>query len=115
MNILRLLPVILSLLVLGAHYFRSGIYLVVALILGLLGLLFVKKAWVARLTQFVLVLGTLEWIRTLFELVAVRQAFSQPWSRMAVILGSVALLTGASALVFRSSALKERYSLTKKE
>ena len=114
MNILRLLPVILSLLVLGAHYFRSGIYFIVVIILGLLGLLFVKKAWVARLTQVVLVLGMLEWIRTLFELVAVRQTFGQPWARMAVILGSVALLTGASALVFRSSALKEKYGLSPK-
>ena len=115
MNILRLLPVILSLLVLGAHYFRSGIYFVVALILGLLALLFVKKAWVARLTQVVLVLGMLEWIRTLFELVAVRQAFGQPWARMVAILGVVALFTGASALAFRSPALKERYELVKKE
>ena len=114
MNILRLLPVILSLLVLGAHYFRSGIYFVVALILGLLALLFVKKAWVARLTQVVLVLGTFEWIRTLFELVAVRQTFGQPWTRMAVILGVVALLTGASALVFRIPALKEKYGLSPK-
>ena len=115
MNIIRLLPVILSLLVLGAHYFRSGIYFIVVIILGLLGLLFVKKAWVARLTQVVLVLGMIEWIRTLFELVAVRQAFGQPWARMVAILGIVALLTGASALVFRGAALKERYELVKKE
>ncbi len=55
--------------------------------------LLVRRPWVPRLFQVVLVLGALEWVR------------------MAVILGMVAALTASSALVFRSRAVKERYEL----
>ncbi|MBT3323249.1 MAG: hypothetical protein HN392_13275 [Anaerolineae bacterium] len=111
MIFLRLLPVILSLLVLGAHYLRSGPFSLVLVLAGLPFLLFVKKTWVARLIQVVLILGACEWIRTLFNLVAERQLLGEPWTRLALILGVVALFTGCSALVFRSSALQERYEL----
>ena len=109
MTFFRLLPVILSILVLGAHYLRSGPFLLVLLAIVLPFLLFVKKVWVARLMQIVLILGSLEWARTLLDLVAKRQALGESWTRLALILGLVALFTGCSALVFRSSALKERY------
>ncbi|MBT7190201.1 MAG: hypothetical protein HN560_11180 [Anaerolineae bacterium] len=111
MTFLRLLPVILSILVIGAHYLRSGPMALVLLAVFLPFLLFVKKAWVPRLMQLVLILGALEWVRTLLELVAERQALGEPWTRLAIILGVVALFTGGSALVFRSAALKERYEL----
>ena len=111
MTFLRLLPVILSMIVIGAHYLRSGPMALVLLAVSLPFLLLVKKAWVARLMQFVLILGAIEWVRTLFELVAERQALGEPWSRLAIIIGVVALFTASSALVFRSSAIKERYEL----
>jgi hypothetical protein len=112
MIFLRLLPVILSILILGAHYLRSGPFIFVLLAILLPFLLFIRKIWVARLIQVVLILGALEWVRTLFELVADRQALGEPWTRLALILGVVALFTGCSALIFRSSALEERYELT---
>ena len=111
MTFLRLLPVILSMIVIGAHYLRSGPIALVLLAISLPFLLFVKKAWVARLIQLVLMLGALEWIRTLFDLVAERQALGEAWTRLAIIIGAVALFTGCSALVFRSSAQKKRYEL----
>ena len=111
MTFLRLLPVILSLIILGAHYLRSGPMALVLLAIFLPFLLFVKKTWVARLIQLVLILGVLEWVKTLFELVAERQALGEPWTRLAIIIGVVALFTGGSALVFRSTPLKERYEL----
>jgi membrane-associated PAP2 superfamily phosphatase len=112
MTLLRLIPVILSALLLGAHYLRSGqIVLAVALVLFPL-LLFVKRAWVARSAQLVLLLGGLEWIRTLLVFVAARRAMEQPWTRLAVILGTVALFTIASGLVFSfSKVLRRRYGL----
>ena len=111
MVFLRLLPVILSFLVLGAHYLRSGPFILVLILLGLPFVLFVKKEWAARLIQVVLILGALEWIRTLVALIQERLVFGEPWTRMAIILGTVALFTGASALVFRANILKERYGL----
>ena len=62
-----------------------------------------------RLFQVLLVLGALEWLRTLYLLAAMRIAWDQPWTRLAVILGTVALLTALSGLVFRSRKLKLRY------
>jgi hypothetical protein len=38
-------------------------------------------------------------------------ALGQPWLRLALILGVVAALTLAAALVFRSRALRQRFRL----
>jgi len=98
-------------ILIGAHYLRSGPMALVLLAVSLPFLLLVKKAWVARLIQLVLILGALEWVRTLLELITERQALGEPWTRMAIILGVVALFTASSALVFRNSELKKRYEL----
>ena len=42
---------------------------------------------------------------------AMRMSLGQPYLRMALILGAVALLTGLAALVFESQALRTRYRL----
>ena len=52
------------------------------------------------LFQALLVLGALEWLRALYGLAAMRMAFGEPWTRLAFILGAVALFTGLSGLVF---------------
>lgn len=109
MNFLRLFPAILSMLVLGAHFFRGGNLVVVAVVVALLLLLLLKKPWVAYAYQALLVVGAVEWLRTLVEIMRRRQAMGEPWTRMAIILGVVAVITAASALVFRSRALRERY------
>ena len=112
MNFLRLLPVILSALILGAHFFRAGFLEIAIFSLLFPLLLFYKRNWVARITQTALILGALEWFRTLVTLIAERNLMGLPWVRTAVIIGSIALFTGGSALLFsRNSALKERYGL----
>jgi len=110
MNFLRLIPVILSFLLLGAHFYRAGLFPFAALALILPLLLFIKQKWVVRLSQALLVIGSIEWVRTLLGLVEIRQAMGMPWTRLAVVLGVVALFTGLSALVFQNRSLKERYS-----
>ena len=53
-----------------------------------------------------------EWLRTLFVLVAERQALGESWDRLAMILGLVAVITGGSALFFSySSSVRQRYGL----
>jgi hypothetical protein len=69
-------------------------------------LLFLRKTWVPPLFQALLVLGALEWLRTLYAFAAMRIAFEQPWGRLALILGAVALFTALSGWVFRSRGLK---------
>ena len=110
---LLFIPVVLSLVVLAAHFMRYGNTPAMAGSLALVALLFIRKAWVARLIQVVLVLGALEWVRTLLGLVQVRAAMDVPAGRMVIILGTVAAITACSALVFQSSTLKQVYSMDK--
>lgn len=105
MVVLRLIPVLLSMLLLAAHFSRAG-----SPLLGLIALLFplillVRRPWAARTVQVVLVLGGLEWLRAMRGYVSQRMTTGEPWGRLVLILGVVALLTAASALVFRSSRL----------
>ena len=81
-----------------------------ALLLPLL--LFLRRAWVVYVIQVVLMLGMLEWIRTLFVMVDLRRGLGQPWTRLAIIIGGVALFTGCSALLLQSKRLRQRYKLT---
>jgi len=109
MNFIKLLPVILSLLLLGAHFLRAGMIIQVLFAVAIPFMLLIRKPWVARVIQIVLVLGGLEWIKTAIALIRIRQSTGAPWERLALILGGAALLTMCSALVFRSKSLRERY------
>ena len=111
MNLLRMLPVILSMLMLGAHFFRAGDLFLAGGALLSLGLLFIRRPLAARLMQGLLVTGAGEWLATAVGLVSFRQAQGLPWLRLAIILGLIALCTLLSALVFRTSGLKARYYL----
>jgi len=111
MTFLLFLPVILSALLLAAHFLRGGHLLPVAACLAVGLLLAARRRWVARLVQAGLLLGALEWVRTLVAIVIARRLAGSPWARLALILGGVALLTAASALVFRSAPMRRRYRL----
>jgi len=106
---LRLIPVILSLVLLAAHFYRAGLLPVAVICLCLVPLLFVKKSWVPRFFQVLLLLGALEWLRALYSFAAMRIAWDQPWTRLALILGAVALFTALSGLVFRAGKLRTFY------
>lgn len=99
--ILRAFSVVLASLVLAAHFFRSGSLPLVVLSLALPLLLFVRERWSARVVQTGLVLGALEWLRTLALFAGQRMEFGRPWGRLAVILGVVAALTALAALAVR--------------
>ena len=108
-------PIVLSLIVLGAHFMRYSNTILVGAAVVSIALLFVRKPWVARLLQVVLVLGALEWVRTLYGLVQMRTALGEPYGRMLTILGSVAAITALSALAFQSKSLKKVYGLDQQE
>ena len=110
MNLLRLIPVILSFLLLAAHFYRSGQVILTVICGALLFLLFFRQSWIPKLFQFLLVLGALEWLRSLYYFAAMRIAWDQPWTRLAIILGAVALFTALSGLVFSNKAVLARYS-----
>lgn len=109
MNLFRLLPVILSCFLLGAHFYRAGLPILTALCAFAPLALFIRKPWLPRAFQAMLIIGALEWLRTLYMLAAMRIAFDQPWGRMALILGAVALFTALSGLVFNGRSLRRFY------
>ena len=103
------MPIVLSLLVLAAHFLRGGSLGIAVLVLGLLGLLFIRQTWVVRLMQVVLVLGALEWTRTLVVLAMRRSEQGQPFLRMTLILGGVVAVTLISALLFETKRMRGVY------
>ncbi len=111
MNFVRLVPAILSILLLAAHFYRAGNLLLVIVIASTSLLLFIKSPFVVRVIQVELLLGGLEWVRTLIRLVNIRQTHNLPWERLAIILGIVAAFTIMSALVFNLKAMKTRYNI----
>jgi hypothetical protein len=111
MIVLQLLPIVLSLLLLGAHFLRSGQFVLLAVCLLGVGLLVVPRPWAARVLQIFLVLGALEWVRTIVFFMGVRAELGQPYLRFLFVLGPVALLTGLSALVFRAARPRRWFRL----
>ena len=103
-----LLPA-LALLLLGAHFFRAGLVPVAAACVALLALLFLRTAWAASVMQGALALGVLEWLRTAWVFASARADVGQPYGRLLVILGGVALVTALAALSLRSKAAREHF------
>ena len=115
MNVLRLLPVILAFGLLAAHFSRADMMPAVIVSLATPFLLLIRKPWIARSIQVLLLLGAAEWIRAMFGYINVRKEIGEDWGRLAIILVTVALLTACSALVFRGKSLKKRYYLGKSD
>lgn len=91
------IPPLLSLLLLAAHFLRSGQLFIVLFLLAAATLLAVPGRWAVRSLQAILLLGTLEWLRTLLVLAQLRHELQQPYLRMGLILAAVALFTLLSA------------------
>ena len=104
-----LLLAALALLLLGAHFFRAGLISVAAACVALLALLFVRARWAGGVLQVALVLGVLEWLRAAWVFAAARAAAGQPYTRLLVILGGVALATAFAALLLRTRAAREHF------
>jgi hypothetical protein len=104
MMVVRLLPVLLT-----AHFSRHDMPALIPVALLFPALLLVRRPWVPRVVQVILALAALEWIRTAMSLGRARLTAGEPWVRMALILGAVALVTAASALVLRLPAVRARY------
>lgn len=105
---LLLLPAF-ALLLLGAHFFRAALVPLAVVCLVLIALLFVRDRWAWVSLQVALAIGTLEWLRTAWEFASMRAAMGQPYTRLLVILGSVALVTALAALVLRTGTARDHF------
>lgn len=103
MTVLHRLPACFALLMLGALLLRLGIpfLFAVPLTMLLVVLIFVPQIWIQGGLVVLLALGALGWLAMLVVRVQERLAFGAPWLRLALILASVAIFTGWSALLLR--------------
>ncbi len=108
MNFVRVLCPALALLLLAAHFYRFGALPLAALSLALLPLLALPHVWAVRTLQLALVLGGMEWLRTLAALAAQRMTFGQPYLRLTAILVAVAAFTLLSAWLLQPRAARLR-------
>jgi hypothetical protein len=113
MTLATLLGPAVALLLLGAHFARAQWWVLATACVILVGLLLVRRPWVARIVQVALFLGAIEWARTLAALVNARMSLGQPHLRLSLILGAVAVLTVASALVFRQQCVRRWFRIEK--
>jgi len=109
--LLQLLPVLLSALLIAAHFLRSGNPFLVAVSLAIPLLLLIRRPPAVRMVQAALFLAALEWVSTAASLATLRSDLGLPWIRMAVILGIMAAFTLGSLFVFLSKTLRARYNL----
>lgn len=95
--LVRTIPAALSAALLAAHFWRAQENAIVLLCLALIPLFFTQRGKVLAAARGLLVLGSVEWMRTAVVLAMERQALGAPWMRMALILAGVSLFTLGSA------------------
>lgn len=95
--------------ILAGHFLRMGALLAALLCLALPFLaMFTRVRWALRTLQAALAMGSVNWVVTALRIGAERRADGRPWARMAVILGTVAVLSAlAAALLNRRSVLEK--------
>ena len=113
MSALRTLALLLlpafALLLLGAHFFRASLIPLTVACLALVVLLFVRARWAWLTLQVALALGAIEWLRTAWVFASARAQFGQPYARLLVILGAVALVTALAAWVLRTATARDHF------
>ncbi len=113
MVLILLIPIALSFLLLGAHFLHHQNLILMAISLAAPWILFIRRRWALRVVQAVLVIAALEWLWTAVSLAQERINAGDPWKRMAIILGAVAMWTLGSALLFQTPRMLRCYRLTR--
>lgn len=107
--LLRLIPITLASLVLGAHFLRDGTVALVLLCVLLPFLLLIRRRWVLHLLQGYSLIAALVWAQTTYALGQSRMAEGEAWLRMLLILGGVTLFTLWAGYLLRSPRVRARY------
>ena len=106
-NILFLAPASISLLLLGAHFLRSGEWGLAVFWAACAALPWMGRGWSIRAAQGLLALGFFLWLRVGQEMVQLRMGVEEPWARAAVILGTVAALTCLSVALLEKAGQEQ--------
>lgn len=103
---IRLLPAILSFLLLAAHFLREANMMLLIISALLPFLLFWRTTNVVKFLQFCLLLTAFEWLRTGYQILEFRLAMGESWLRMVIILLLVALFSLYSAWLLNSKRVR---------
>lgn len=105
----RLIPLILSAVVMAAHFLRS--FDLIPMLFCLLApfLLLIKKRWVLYVLQSLTVVSALVWMYTLYGIIQERILEGRSWTASAVILGVVAIFTLFSGWLLNSPKVEDNY------
>jgi len=109
MVLIASLPVAMSSLLIAAHFYRNGMPVLAGICLLMPLLLAMKQKWVPAVLIFFLLLCSVEWFRTLVDLVSGYRAAGESYTRLSIILGTVILFNLLSTIVFRTKSMKRRY------
>lgn len=104
-----IIPIIASTL-LAAHFSRIQNDWLAVFALFFPCILFIRRGWAYWIFQLYLCVGGIIWIERAFYLRSIRLEDGQPWVRLMIILGVVALFTFAAALVLQRPKLRNRYT-----
>ncbi len=105
---MRYVPLILMSLIMAAHHSRGGEPGLIGMWLTLPFALYFRRRWVDRAIELVMVAGALEWVLTIMRIVEVRRMMGMPYTRMAMILGVVTLLTALSGFLLETRGRRKR-------
>jgi hypothetical protein len=103
---MHLVWVLVAALLMAAHFLRFMVLPLALLTLLLPFLLFFRRAWAVRVQQLWLVLGTLMWVGATRRLVLERLAHGEPYLRLALILGALALFSAGAVTVLELRPLR---------
>jgi hypothetical protein len=107
--LIRVIPLILASLLLAAHFLRDE-SLMLTFMCGMVPLLLlIKKRWSWLAVQLLTYAGAAVWLYTTITLVQERIYWGIPWSRLAMILGGVALFTSWAGYLLNAAPVKEKY------
>ena len=106
---LRIILLSFSYLLLAAHFSRLDMTVLSIISLLIPFLLFIKKSWVLILLQVGCYIAALEWIRTAFFYIEIRESRGDDWMRLAFILAAIAIITALSGVLLNFGKIKEKY------
>ncbi|MFZ4478904.1 MAG: hypothetical protein ACOYNZ_03310 [Rhodoferax sp.] len=100
---------VIAAILLAAHFFRSGGYLLVGLCLAAPLLFFHKRRWSLLLLQLGAYVASASWLGTTLTLIQYRQQTGRSWTAAAAILGAVSVITLLAGLMLNARCMRERY------
>lgn len=110
-NLTIICPVV-SFILLGAHFFRSGIIDLVILSLLIPLLLLMKKNWASKVVSLFLLAGAFIWINISAEILIFRISSGDDYFRLILIMCFVVMFTLASAAMLWKKSLPENNGIS---